>query len=143
MDRFVQDAHRITDSATTASRFSRSPAPMVWFLRPLPTAPRDDGFALIATPLRAASAILLRAGEEEAAVTSSQGAPFSSEVQSPNTAAVSGSSDPCVQKNEKLGIDTTGNGKTAAFFLGSGLSPNENPETAQDAGGALAAMNAE
>jgi hypothetical protein len=35
-------------------------------------APRDDGFALIATPLRAASAILFKAGEGEAVVASSQ-----------------------------------------------------------------------
>jgi len=102
-------------------------------------APRDDRFALIVTPLRAASAILFKAGEEEAAVASSQGAPFSSKI---GVADGPGSSDPCPQKNEKLGIDTTGNRKTA-LFLGSGLSPNENPETAQDAGGALAAANAE
>jgi len=140
VERSVHDAHRITDSATTASRwYSRSLAPMVWFLLLLPTLPRNDGFALIATPLRAADAILLKAREEEAAVASSQGAPFSSEA---DAADGPGSSDPCPQKNEKLGMDTTGNGKMM-FFLGSGLSPNENPETAQDAAGALAAAKAE
>ena len=64
VDRCVHDAHRITDSATAMSRSCwcprSSPAPMVWF-RLL----RDDGFALVtAAPLRAASAILLRAEEE-------------------------------------------------------------------------------
>lgn len=68
VDRWVHDAHRITDSATAMSRScwcSRSPAPMVWFRLLL----RDDGFALVVAvaPLRAASAILVRA-EEEAAV---------------------------------------------------------------------------
>lgn len=51
----------------------------------------------------------------------------------------SGSSDPSPQKNEKLGIDTTG----AASFMGSGLSPNENNKAPQDGAGALAALNAE
>ena len=101
--------------------------------------PRDDGFALIATPLRAAEAILLKAREEEAVVASSQGAPFSSKAGATDGP---GSSDPCPQKNEKLGMETTGDGKTM-FLLGSGLSANENPEIAQDAAGAVAAVNAE
>lgn len=66
VDKCVHDAHRITDSATAMSRSCWCPpslAPIVWF-RLL----RDDGFALVAAaPLRAASAILVRA-EEEAAV---------------------------------------------------------------------------
>lgn len=57
----------------------------------------------------------------------------------PDAASGSGSSDPNPQKNEKLGIDTTG----VASFMGSGLSSNENKETPQDGAGALAALNAE
>lgn len=140
VDRCVHDAHRITDSVTIASRWcSRSLAPIVWFLLSPPMGPRDDGFALITTPLRDASAVLFKADEEEAVVALSQGAPLSSEADAADGPV---SSDPSPQKNEKLGIDMTGNGNTG-FFLGSGLSPNENPETAQEAGGALAAANTE
>lgn len=65
----MQDAHRITDSATATSRCSRSPAPMVWFLLLFMPMARD-GFALTAA-LRT-SAVLGAEDETRATTVASQ-----------------------------------------------------------------------
>lgn len=148
MGRWVHDAQRITDSDTAASRCSRSLAPKVWFLLP-PTTSRDndvEGFPLLAAPRELVGSAVLVSCEDVAArpaavVASSEGTFFSPELLFPD-GDWSGSSDPRAQKNEKLGIDTTGDGKTASFS-DSGSLLNENPEAAQDGAGASAAENAE
>jgi hypothetical protein len=58
----------------------------------------------------------------------------------PEDSGSSGSSHSCAQKNEKLGMETTGGGRKATP-LGSQASPNENPEVEQE--GAMSATNAE
>lgn len=127
MEKLVHDAQRMTDSDTATSRCSRSPAPIVWFRLPLtPTTPRD------VVPL----AVL----RDEAATVASQGA-FSAN----DDGGGSGSLQSCAQKNEKLGMEDTGNGNPPPGS--SQAPPNENPEPPEvEAGqddGARSVTNAE
>ena len=105
MEKLVHDAQRMTDSDTATSRCSRPPAPIVWFR--LPLTPRG------VAPLPVA---VLR---DEAATVAPQGA-FSTDDDG------SGSLQSCAQKNEKLGMEDTGNGNPPPG--GSQAPPNENPE---------------
>ncbi|CAL5044933.1 unnamed protein product [Urochloa decumbens] len=129
VDRFVHDAHRMTDSATATSRCSRSPAPIVWcrcrLLLLMPT-PRDT----LPLAVLVASTIL---GDTKGAATTVA----SPEAFSPSDTDGSGSPHSCGQKNEKLGMEATGRVWNATPLA----SPNENPEVEQD--GAVSAMKAE
>lgn len=118
----------MTDSDTATSRCSRPPAPIVWFRLPLTPA----------TPRGVAPLAVLR---DEATTVVSQGA-FSVDN------SCSGSLQSCAQKNEKLGMEATGNGNPPPGG-GSQAPPNENPEpppeveAGQDDVGAGSVTNAE